>query len=177
MKRAALILVAMLTCGGAFGCSTKVAYIANDSQQLEAVDPRGQFSLGKVSDLSGFKFAPKDINTLDLVDSMTVSMQLALTKYPPRNRNKQYIINIDILEYDPGNAAKRYFLPGSGKTKLSIKATVSDENGNIYATVPVERSIGWGILGNPNAWKTVFDEVSWHAMRNIIAGAKRYGRY
>jgi hypothetical protein len=170
MRKLMLTFVVVAMCAVASGCSTKSVYI--DAPGSENVDPAAQFNVGNISDTSGFKFAADDQNAFNLADAMKASLQSALSMHVPQNAAKQYSINVEILQYDPGNAFLRWLAPTAGTTTLSVKAEVSDGDGKSYATIPVSRSIGFGGAFTIGAWKYVFDDVAKEIV-SIVTNTKK----
>lgn len=80
-----------------------------------------------------------------------------------------YRIETEILVYEPGNAFKRWLMPDWGSTKFVTKSLIYDKNNTLIATVPVERSIGFGGAFTIGAWKDVIDEVA----KEIIFAIKK----
>ena len=72
----------------------------------------------------------------------------------------EYTIETKIINYEPGNAFTRWLLPCAGATKLATISSVLDKEGTVVATVPVERSIGFGGAFTIGAWKRVLTEVA-----------------
>lgn len=140
------------------GCGTKTVYIADPGS--EPVDPNAHFSVGEVKDSSGFVFEADDDDTFDLKDAMRSSLQDKLNANNPIGDSFRYIVDVNILDYAPGNAALRWLAPGAGKTKLSVEAEIRAEGGKSYAIIQAARSIGFGGAFTIGAWKYVFDTVA-----------------
>jgi hypothetical protein len=153
------------------GCSTKVSYIP--SKETPEIAAGSNFFVAEVVDKSGFKFPPDEKDTLDLKESMYNALKDALVAKNIFNEvEKQYNINVDILEYQPGNAFSRWLLPGAGATKLSVMAIVLDQEGLEMAKIPVKRSIGFGGALTVGAWEYVFREVAEEIVKALIEPSK-----
>jgi hypothetical protein len=124
-----------------------------------SIEPGSIFSLGQIDDRSGFVFPPEEDDSLVLADAMGEALSKALEKRLVLGEG-QYTVNVAILEYEPGNAFARWLLPGAGKTRLSVVASVVGPDGASAAKIPVERSIGFGGGYTIGAWRYVFDEVA-----------------
>jgi hypothetical protein len=72
----------------------------------------------------------------------------------------QWVINIDIVKYVPGDAFSRWLLPWSGPTNLTVEATILNQDGMAAAMIPVERSIVGGGGFTIGAYRYVFNDVA-----------------
>ena len=144
------------------GCGPKSTYTPAPGAQ--GVDQAYGFKVGQVEDRSGLQFSPQAKGAFNLQGAMIVALREALARQGLAEANGRYSINVDILAYDPGNAAAR-MIPGAGATYLSVKAAIMD-NGVQAAIITAERKItgGWGFKAFPGAtagaYRYVFDEVA-----------------
>lgn len=66
-----------------------------------------------------------------------------------------------IVDYDRGNAWKRYMMPGWGSTELTVESDVIDAaSGEKVGTVEVRRTVSIGGAFTIGAWKTIFRPVA-----------------
>jgi hypothetical protein len=142
----------------AFGCSTKGSYIP--SNNAPEIPTNSVFFVGEVTDSSGFKFPANEPQSLDLKQTMIEALTQALKDKGALGDESNYVINVEVLDYKPGNAFARWLLPGAGATKLKVVASILDQNKVTVATIPVERSIGFGGAYTIGAWRYVFHEVA-----------------
>jgi len=71
------------------------------------------------------------------------------------------VLDVKILEYQAGDAFKRWLWPGYGKTICFVRAKINDRASNQQlAVVNVRRSIAYGGLYTVGAYKYVFDNVA-----------------
>jgi hypothetical protein len=138
-------------------CSTKASYIAVPDAAV--VEPHALFSIGQISDKTGFEFPQGETDTLVLTEAMAEALKKALESKGASGEG-QWIINVDIVEYAPGNAFYRWLLPGAGETKLGVVAHIASQEGVTSARIPVERSIAAGGGYTIGAWEYVFTEVA-----------------
>lgn len=68
-------------------------------------------------------------------------------------------LEVSILDYQEGNAFKRWVLPGWGATTLNLEATLKD-NGNIVATSKIDSNIAAGGGFTIGAWKYVYTDAA-----------------
>ncbi|WP_096399470.1 DUF4410 domain-containing protein [Candidatus Desulfovibrio trichonymphae] len=62
---------------------------------------------------------------IDLAQAMGDALQFELKNRSSFSEQGNYIINVNILKYEPGNAFKRWLMPGAGETKLAANAFVT----------------------------------------------------
>lgn len=135
------------------GCSTKSAFepVFPDV----SLPPTARYVIGEVKDNSGFTASSEEINP---VIAMETALKAELTKAGLYDGD--FKINIAITEYEPGNAFKRWILPGFGGTYLKTQSTILNPDGKIVATIPVNRMIAAGGAFTVGAWKECFQEVA-----------------
>ena len=79
---------------------------------------------------------------------------------------------VAIIQYEKGNAFKRWLMPGAGKTILSVEATFIDADGDTIAQSQATRSVGAGGGYTIGAWKQVFSNVAEQLVEDLVAAAK-----
>ncbi|MCM1512807.1 MAG: DUF4410 domain-containing protein [Oxalobacter formigenes] len=151
-----VVLTAVVFC--AAGCGTTISSY-NPVSEDSGVPASALFSLGEVEDLSGFQFSPDDTDTFDLAVAMRNALQTELSQNGLL-ANGSYTLHVNILDYAPGNAFKRWLVPGWGETKLSVKAIIVDERNKKIADIPVEKYVDMGGGYTIGAYKYIFDDVS-----------------
>lgn len=70
------------------------------------------------------------------------------------------ILDVYLIEYQKGDAFKRWLLPGWGATVVSLKAEFKDESGKTLGTIDCHRTVEAGGAYTIGAWKTIFDDVA-----------------
>lgn len=72
-----------------------------------------------------------------------------------------YVINAYILDYEMGNAFKRWLLPAYGSTILSIKTEIIDpQKGSVITELEHRQMIGTGGAYSIGAWNDIFASVA-----------------
>jgi Domain of unknown function (DUF4410) len=67
------------------------------------------------------------------------------------------IITTKVVEYEPGNAFKRWLLPGYGSTVLGLHCELKDSvSGNLVGSADARRTVSFGGAYTIGAWKSVF---------------------
>jgi len=171
MRTLALTLVALAVCVVLAGCGTKATY--TPTPEAEKVNPAGKFSIGQVTDTSGFVFPPDEKDAFVLTDAMRDALKAELEKRNAFSMPGDYVLNINIDDYKPGSAFLRWLAPGAGKTELSIVCTVTDTSDKELAKIPVRRYIAFGGGFTIGAWKYVFKEVSEALVQTLQKENKR----
>jgi len=72
---------------------------------------------------------------------------------------KKLVLDSKILDYDEGNAFKRWLLPGWGATVLTIQSDLR-QDGQLVGTVDAKRTVSAGGGYTIGAWKTIFDNIA-----------------
>lgn len=153
MKIKLLLLSALLVFGTA--CSKTSSFDLKDPNAVIA--PSSGFMIGDVEDNTGYQ-PREDEPDIDLEKSLKEALNKAVTKQGLEGND--YTISTKIINYEPGNAFHRWLMPGMGATKLETISTISDKNGNVIATIPVQRNISFGGAFTVGAWETVIAEVA-----------------
>ncbi len=74
---------------------------------------------------------------------------------------ERFILKAMIINYEMGNAFKRWLLPGYGSTILEVKCDlVSGRDGSLAATLHHKRGVYMGGAFTIGAWKGIFDSVA-----------------
>jgi len=76
-------------------------------------------------------------------------------------------LHLSITEYSPGDAFKRWLMPGWGETRLTVKCKIVDKKSQNEGEIEVQRSIAAGGGFTAGAWKYVFDEVAKEIVNKI----------
>ena len=164
MKKILLMFSLLLLVSFSSACSKSASFDLKDPNAVIA--PNSDFMVGEVVDKSGY--VPKeDDPQVDLVNSLKNALEKTVESQGIEGDD--YRIETEILVYEPGNAFKRWLMPGWGSTKFVTKSLIYDKNNTLIATVPVERSIGFGGAFTIGAWKDVIDEVA----KEIIFAIKK----
>jgi len=85
-----------------------------------------------------------------------------------RERNLQWkgeatpklVLAADIVEYEAGDAFKRWLLPGWGATVLVVRGTLVDAESRKVGSVEAKRTVEAGGGYTIGAWETIFRDVA-----------------
>lgn len=78
------------------------------------------------------------------------------------------ILDAEIVEYEPGNAFKRWLLPGYGATVLTVRATLKEKD-KVVATAESRRTVSFGGGYSVGAWKSIFRDVAEDLAKDLKA--------
>lgn len=125
------------------------------SNKYSAKDKTG-IVVGKIESLT---LPTKDVNSQELMKNSLVKLLDDNDLLWKDDSYSKLVMNVKILDYDEGNAFKRWMMPGWGATKLSITAEIL-ENDNVIADSNATYKIYAGGVYSIGAWKKVFDNIA-----------------
>jgi hypothetical protein len=116
--------------------------------------------------------AESEVTHIDVVALMTEALSESLDKrglaWHGEPGVKHLRLDVDIVDYEPGNAFKRWLLPGYGSTILQVQGQLIDVGaGSVAGTISHERSVFIGGAYTIGAWKVIFDSVADDIAREI----------
>ena len=152
MKRLFLIALIIGVLSGV-GCATKSTFepISPDAK----IPPTAHYEIGEIKDNSGFTASSEDINPALAMEN-ALKAELAKAGL----LGGEYKINVTITEYEPGNAFKRWILPGFGGTYLKTQNSIINPEGKVIASIPINRTVAAGGAFTIGAWQQCFQEVA-----------------
>ena len=148
----AAILLALLLVAG---CGTVEHRVALEQQYV--VQPGTKVEVGAVKNQTGKTFE------IDVQKMLADALGNAL-----RERNLQWkgeatpklVLAADIVEYEAGDAFKRWLLPGWGATVLVVRGTLVDADNRTVGSVEARRTVEAGGGYTIGAWETIFRDVA-----------------
>lgn len=143
----ALLLVA--------GCGTVEHKVALDQQY--SVLPGTKVELGPVKNQTGQSF------DIDVEKMLADAFSQAL-----KERNLQWtggsapklVLTADIVEYDKGDAFKRWLMPGWGSTVLVVRGELYESGNRKVGSVDAKRTVDAGGGYTIGAWERIFRNVA-----------------
>jgi len=138
------------------GCATP-STMKGESDLLPK--PGARVELHSVTNVSGKNF------DVDAVGLLRKAMQTALSDeqlaWAAGDNPEHFIVNLEVTHYRPGNAFKRWLLPGYGSTVLAVRGKLSDAStGAVAASIDYQRSVHAGGAFTIGAWETIFQTVA-----------------
>ena len=148
----AAILLALLLVAG---CGTVEHRVALEQQYV--VQPGTKVEVGAVKNQTGKTFE------IDVQKMLADALGNAL-----RERNLQWkgeatpklVLAADIVEYEAGDAFKRWLMPGWGATVLVVRGTLVDADNRTVGSVEAKRTVEAGGGYTIGAWETIFRDVA-----------------
>jgi len=83
------------------------------------------------------------------------------------SERKPLVLSARIVDYEPGDAFKRWLMPGYGSTVLTVECALQDGKKRV-ATVNARRTVDAGGGYTIGAWDTIFGQVA----EDIVKGLK-----
>jgi hypothetical protein len=148
----AAILLALLLVAG---CGTVEHRVALEQQYV--VQPGTKVEVGAVKNQTGKTFE------IDVQKMLADALGNAL-----KERNLQWkgeatpklVLAADIVEYEAGDAFKRWLMPGWGATVLVVRGTLVDADNRTVGSVEAKRTVEAGGGYTIGAWETIFRDVA-----------------
>jgi hypothetical protein len=81
----------------------------------------------------------------------------------------RFLFSARILNYEPGNAFRRWVLPGWGSTILEVHGELRTPDGTVAAVIDNKRSVAAGGAYTIGAWKTIFSHTAGDLAREMKA--------
>lgn len=149
-RTATLALAALSACAVPTGTKTESELLPHPAAKIELVE---------VSNATGQEF------DVDAPALLRAAMEEALRDEDlaasPGFVEDRFVLSLAITDYRPGNAFKRWLLPGYGSTVLAVRGTLRDAaTGGLAASVVHRRSVLAGGAYTIGAWKTIFRSVA-----------------
>lgn len=121
--------------------------------------------LGKVTNETGKTFDP-EVNVEDMLRRALTEKLTAEGLLWSNATTKKLVLDSKILDYDQGDAFKRWLLPGWGATVLTTQSDLR-QDGQVVGTVDAKRTVSAGGAYTIGAWKTVFDNLSGDVVEDL----------
>jgi len=146
-----LALVAVVS-----GCATSETQTFKDDPLIR---PGAKIELGTVT------VPPDSEYKIDVAGMMNAALVESLSEHniewqgdPEVDR---FLLDVVVDNYEPGNAFKRWLLPGYGSTIVHVSGNLTDRStGNVAGELDHERAIHAGGAFTIGAWETVFKGVA-----------------
>ena len=136
-------------------CGTVEHKVALDAGY--AVKPGTKVVLGPMKNQTGQTF-DIDIEKM-LADAFNQSLQDKELDWKGGETPKLQL-NADIVQYDKGDAFKRWLMPGYGSTVLVVRGVLHDADNRKVGSVDAKRTVDAGGLYTVGAWETIFRSVA-----------------
>lgn len=121
--------------------------------------------VGKVTNETGKTF-DSEVNVEEMLRRALTDKLMAEKLLWGAATPKKLVLDSKILDYDEGNAFKRWLLPGWGATVLTIQSDLR-QDGQLVGTVDAKRTVSAGGGYTIGAWKTVFDQLAGDVVEDL----------
>lgn len=121
------------------------------------VDPSTKIQISKATNVSGQKFEV-DVEKL-LADALAEKFKDENLLASGTDAGQSLLISSKIVEYDEGNAFKRWLMPGWGSTILTVESDLK-QGSTLVGTVHARRTVSMGGGYSIGAWKTIFGDLA-----------------
>lgn len=123
------------------------------------VRPGAKIQLGSVT------VPPEKSYETDAAGLMRSALQISLSEndiaWQGEPDSDRFVLDIIVQDYEPGNAFKRWLLPGYGSTIVHVSGKLTDlSTGELAGEVDYERGVHWGGGYTIGTWETVFQNVA-----------------
>jgi hypothetical protein len=162
---ALLCLLGGLAIAG-FGCGA----VSHSAQFEPGFVPNGdtRIEVGPVTNETGKTF-DADLPQM-FTDALTEQLQKQNLLWTQGLQGDHLIIATKIVEYDEGNAFKRWTLPGWGSTVITLHCELKESgSGKLVGSVEAHRTVSFGGAYTIGAWKTIFGSVAEDVVKELRA--------
>jgi uncharacterized lipoprotein YajG len=157
-----------------WGCATTPD--TSDIKSGKLPKPGAKVAVGRVTNSSGESFEFDVESTLQ--NALVSALKENKIYSDGLNKAPEFIISLDIIEYRPGNAFKRWLLPGYGSTVLSVRGNIKDVNDkSLIASIEHQRSVVAGGAYSIGAWKYIFPSVANDIAKDLKVKIEQGGNF
>jgi uncharacterized protein DUF4410 len=103
-------------------------------------------------------------------DALSEQLQSGNLLWTQGQQGEHLIIATKIVEYDEGNAFKRWMLPGWGSTVITLHCELKESvSGKLVGSVDARRTVTFGGAYTIGAWRTIFADVAKDVVKELRA--------
>jgi uncharacterized lipoprotein YajG len=129
------------------------------SGKMLSLDPGYKYKIEKI-DISDEKQYEVDVKKM-LRSALEKTLQDKNMLWDGSPDKKYYGISLRIIDYEMGNAFKRWLLPTYGSTILSVHTDITDlEKNEIVSFMEHKQTVAAGGLYSVGAWDYIFDQLA-----------------
>ena len=120
---------------------------------------------GAVIELRTVDISPDKSYEIDAATLMRAALEEALAEqgiaWQGDSAADRFVLDVTVDDYEPGNAFKRWLLPGYGATIIHISGRLTDvSTGELAGELDHERSVYAGGAYTIGAWETIFATIA-----------------
>ena len=152
------------------GCGTAQQDILFKPEFVPA--PNAAIRVGDVVDTAprikrGNEFKDLDV-AMKMRDALEAKLREAGLLGTLASDGKPLVLSARVVDYEPGDAFKRWLMPGYGSTVLTVECALHNGDEQV-ATVNARRTVDAGGGYTIGAWETIFGQVA----EDVVAGLKK----
>lgn len=148
------------------GCATGQVKSTGGADAAVLPNPGATVEVGKIAVESEKQF-DFDLAAL-LNETLVAALKEEQILWTGDKTTPRFLFDARIVDYEPGNAFKRWILPGWGSTVLEVRGEIrSPDSGAIAAVIENKRSILAGGAYTIGAWKSIFSDVAGDLVREM----------
>lgn len=136
-------------------CGTVEHKIELDQQY--SVKPGTKVELGAVKNQTGQSF-DIDVEKM-LADAFSQALKEKNLEWTGGDVPK-LVLTAEIVQYDKGDAFKRWLMPGYGSTVLVVRGAIYESDNRKVGSVDAKRTVDAGGAYTIGAWETIFKNVA-----------------
>jgi hypothetical protein len=138
--------------------------------------PGTRVELGSITNVSGASF---DVDAVGLLhQAMEHALREEQLAWAAGDNPDHLIVKLEIVDYRPGNAFKRWLLPGYGSTVLAVQGKLLDAStGALAASINYQRSVHFGGAYTIGAWESIFQTVAEDLAQDLKIKIEKGGNF
>jgi len=151
--------------GVALLCAAGCGSVQHKASFNDAFTPSAgtKIAVGTVKNETGQQF---DVDVEQMLSDALAEKLRKQNMLSESQESSQLLLTCKIVEYQKGDAFKRWLLPGWGSTVLSIQGNLIDKD-EIIGTVQARRTVSVGGGYTIGAWRTVFASLAEDIVKDI----------
>lgn len=164
-RRAVIGVLGALAIAGS-GCGSVEHSAQFEPTFVPKADTR--IEVGPVTNDTGQTF-DQDLQQM-FTDALTQELQSQNLLWTAGTQGAHLVIATRIVAYEPGNAFKRWLLPGYGSTVITLHCELKESpGGKLVGSVDARRTVSIGGLYSIGAWRTIFSSVAKDVVKELRA--------
>jgi len=131
-----------------------------------AAQPGMLVEVASVTNTTGKSYEVDIISMLR--DQLTTALQKESLLSQGGASGQQLAMDVKIIEYEEGDAFKRWLLPGWGETVLSVECDLKRKaDGRKVGSIQARRTVSVGGAYSIGAWRTIVESVSKDVVKEV----------
>lgn len=147
----------------ALGCAMLFSAACGTARHSVALDPRYSAAPGTALTVGSVENRTGQAFDVDVEALLAAALRKALAEKDLLWRGgsaPELRISAEIVQYEKGNAFKRWLMPGWGSTVLVVRGTLLGDGARPVGRVDAKRTVDAGGAYTVNAWMTIFERLA-----------------